>query len=54
MNLTLMEKVRCMRLLVGLPKVFWMDIVDTAAYLVNRSTHAKLDGRLLEEVWSGR
>ena len=43
-----------MRLQAGLPKAFWVDTVDAAGYLVNRSPHTRLDGRLPEEVWSGR
>ena len=54
MNQTFMEKARCMRLQVGLPKIFWVDIVGTATYLVNRSPHAKLDGRVPEKVSSGK
>ena len=54
MNITLLEKARCMRLQAGLPKAFWVDIVDVAGYLVNRSPHIRLDGRFSEEVWSGK
>ena len=54
MNRKLLEKARCMRLQAGLSKEFWVDIVDTVGYLVNRSPHIRLDGRLPEEVWSGR
>ena len=54
MNKTLLEKARCMMLQAGLPKEFWVDTVDAAGYLVNRSPHIRLDGRLPEEVWSGR
>ena len=43
MNRILMEKVRCMRLQARLFKVFWIDTVDAACYLVNRSPHTKLD-----------
>ena len=50
MNKTLMKKARYMRLQVGLPKVFWMDAVDVAFYLVNQSPHTKLDGRIPEEL----
>ncbi len=32
--------------------MFWVDTVDTACYLVNRSPHTKLDGRIPEELWS--
>ena len=52
MNRTLIEKVRCMRLQVGLPKIFWVDTIDTVAYLVNRSPHTKLNERIIEEMWS--
>ena len=51
MNRILLKKTRCMRLQAGLPKEFW---VDTAGYLIKRSPHTRLDGRLPEEVWSGR
>ena len=54
MNRTLLEKARCMRLQAGLSKAFWVDTVDAAGYLINRSPHTWLDGRLPEEVWSGR
>ena len=35
MNRTLNECVRSMRLHVGLPKTFWADAVNTAAYPIN-------------------
>ena len=50
MNRTLLEKARCMRLQAGLPKEFWVDTVDAADYLINRSPHTRLDGRLPEEL----
>ena len=53
-NRTLLEKAKCMRLQVGLLKVFRVDTVDTACYLVNRSPQTKLDGGILEEKWSRR
>ena len=31
-----------------------MNTVDTTTYLVNRSPHTMLNGRTLEEIWSGR
>ena len=43
-----------MRLQVGLPKAFWVDTVDTMAYLVNRCPHMKLDGRVPKDLWSRR
>ena len=36
MNRTLNERARSMRLHVGLPKIFWADVVSTVAYLINR------------------
>ena len=35
MNRTLNERVRSIRLHVGLPKTFWVDAVSTVAYLIN-------------------
>ena len=57
MNQTLMKKARCIRLQTGLSKAFWVDSVDVACYLVNRSSHIRLDGRIskdlcLKRTWS--
>ena len=54
MNRTLLEKVRCVRLQAGLSKAFWVDTVDAAYYLVNRSSHTRLDGCISEKKWSGK
>ena len=35
MNRTLNERTRSMRLHAGLPKTFWTDVGNTAAYLIN-------------------
>ena len=43
MNRTHLKKARCMRLQAGLPKAFWVDTVDAASYLINRSPHTRLD-----------
>ena len=48
-NRILMEKVRCMMLHAGLPKVFWVDSVDATYYLMNRSPHIKLDRGISEK-----
>ena len=51
-NRILLKKARCMRLQAGLPKVFWIDIVDAACYLVNWLPHTRLDGGISEKKWS--
>jgi len=53
MNRTLNERVRCMRIQSGLPKVFWANAIRTAAYLINRGPSVSLGYQLPEEVWSG-
>ena len=54
MNRTLNERARSMRLNAGLPKTFWADAVNTAAYLINRSPCVPLDFKLPEEMWQGK
>ncbi|KAL5838301.1 hypothetical protein ACOSQ3_015470 [Xanthoceras sorbifolium] len=54
MNRTLTERARSMRLQSGLPKQFWAEAVNTAAYLINRSPSVPLDLGIPEEVWSGK
>ena len=54
MNRTLNERARSMRLHAGLPKTFWVDIVSTAAYLINRGPSVPMEFKLPEEVWSGK
>ncbi|KAK2414224.1 cysteine-rich RECEPTOR kinase [Trifolium repens] len=54
MNRTLLERVRCMLLGAGLPKSFWGEAVNTAAYLINRCPSTGIDLKTPMEVWSGR
>ena len=54
MNRTLNERARSMRIHVGLPKMFWAEAVNTATYLINRGPSIPLDGKIPEEVWSGK
>ena len=54
MNKTLNERARSMRLHAGLPKTFWVDAVNTAAYLINQGSSVPMEFRLPEEVWSGK
>ena len=43
-----------MRIHSGLPKTFWADAVNTAAYLINRGPSVPLKFKLPEEVWTGK
>ena len=54
MNRTLIERARSIRIQSGLPKQFWVEVVNTAAYLINRGPSTPLEYKLLEEVWSGK
>lgn len=51
MNRTLNERARSMRLNAGLPKMFWEDAVNTAAYLINRSLSVPLGYKVPQEEW---
>ncbi|CAH9125759.1 unnamed protein product [Cuscuta epithymum] len=54
MNRTLNERARSMRLHAGLPKMFWADAVNTAAYLINRGPSSPIGFKIPEEEWKGR
>ena len=54
MNMTLIEKVRCMLFNANLLKHFWAEVVDTTVYLINRSPSSALDFKTLQEIWSGK
>jgi hypothetical protein len=54
MNRTLTERARSMRIQSGLPKQFWAEAINTAAYLINRGPSVPLEQRIPEEVWSGK
>ena len=53
MNMTIMDKVRCMLAESGLDQSFRAEAVSTAIYMINRSPNSTLNFRLPEEVWSG-
>jgi hypothetical protein len=40
-----------MRLHLGFPLKFWVDVVDTVVYLINTVPSRYFDGRMLEEEW---
>ena len=54
MNRTIMEHARCMRLHEGLPLQFWVDVVDTIVYLINKGPSSSLDSGIPEEAWTGK
>ena len=43
-----------MRIHAGLPKILWVDAVNTTAYLINREPSIPLGNKVPEEVWSGK
>ncbi|KAL5804931.1 hypothetical protein ACOSQ3_031731 [Xanthoceras sorbifolium] len=45
MNLTLLEKVRCMLSNIGLGKEFWAEAVTYACHLINRLPSATIEGK---------
>jgi hypothetical protein len=53
MNRLIAERARCLRLNAGLAKILWANVVSMTCYLINRSPRAALDGKVVEEVWTG-
>uniref|UniRef100_A0A803QL95 Integrase catalytic domain-containing protein n=1 Tax=Cannabis sativa TaxID=3483 RepID=A0A803QL95_CANSA len=54
MNMTLLNKARCMLLSVGLSKGFQGEAVITDAYLINRCPSSAINLKTPDEVWSGK
>jgi hypothetical protein len=52
MNKTLAEKARCIRLNAGLSKVFWVEAINTASFIINISPTVDNDFNIPQEVWS--
>ena len=50
MNKMLMERVRIMLNGAGLGQEFWVEVVDIACYLINRSPSSVLDDKTLRAV----
>nr|GEW98337.1 retrovirus-related Pol polyprotein from transposon TNT 1-94 [Tanacetum cinerariifolium] len=51
MNITLMDKVRCLLIQYGLPKTFWAEASCTAAYLINRSPSTAIEKNTPMKMW---
>ncbi|KAH9321990.1 hypothetical protein KI387_016629, partial [Taxus chinensis] len=54
MNRTIMERARSMRLHVGIPLSFWVEVVSIVMYLINRGPSSALDGGIPKEAWYGK
>lgn len=54
MTINILDNVRCTMISSGVPKVFWGEAVTTVVYIVNMTFSSVLDGKIPEEVWSGR
>ncbi|KAH9782310.1 hypothetical protein KPL71_008845 [Citrus sinensis] len=51
MNMTLMDKMRCMMIQAKLPKNLWAEILNTACYLVNLSPSTAIKFKTPFELW---
>jgi hypothetical protein len=49
-----MESARSMRLHVGFPLQFWVDVVDIIVYLIKRGPSRSLDGGIPKEAWTSK
>ena len=48
--MTLNERARSIRLYAGLLKIFWVEVVNTIAFLINMGPSTPLDFKIPEEV----
>ncbi|KAL5569740.1 hypothetical protein UlMin_026315 [Ulmus minor] len=54
MNRTLVDKVRCMLVGSGLPKMFWGEALMAACYIVNQSPSTAIDLKTPNKMWFGK
>jgi hypothetical protein len=54
MNRTLMEMARCLMIQAGVPKNFWAEALNTAAYIRNRCPSRSIDNQIPVELWTGK
>lgn len=47
-----MDKVRCLMLSSGIPKLFWGEAVNTVVYLINQSPSTATNIKSLMDIWS--
>ncbi|GKU89317.1 hypothetical protein SLEP1_g3470 [Rubroshorea leprosula] len=53
-NCTIMNMVRSLMSKSGLPKEFWLEVINWSVHILNRSPTSPLPDLTLEEAWSGR
>ncbi|GJS21073.1 retrovirus-related pol polyprotein from transposon TNT 1-94 [Tanacetum coccineum] len=53
MNMTLMDKIRCLLIQSGLRKTFWAEAICTAEYLINRSPSTRIEKKTPMKMCSG-
>ena len=53
MNMTILEKVRCLLNESSLPKRFWAEGTNTAIYLINRSPSSAINFKTPMHIWTG-
>ena len=54
MNITLMEKARSMFNYANLSYDYWVEVVDTTCYVVNKSSMSDLVDKTLYESWDSK
>ena len=54
MNKTLLEKTRAMLKIVDLAKLFWVETVNTACYVINQSPSTVINLKTPMEMWTGK
>ena len=54
MNLTLTERARSIRLQADMSERFWVEAMNHASYLINRSPSTAIDLLIPEEIWRGK
>ena len=54
MNMTFLNKVKCMMISSNIPKSLWGETVMIACYLVNLTSLAALNGDIPYEKWNGK
>ena len=52
--MTIMKCARSMRLHVGLLLHFWVDVVNTIVYLINKGPLTPLDGGIPKKTWTSK